>query len=143
YRYGPAGFAKVKFTRTASQMQVASGMLGLSSFLFFLLFLRSVARCFNDTARQVHISTYLMLIGMLASATLWLFYANSQLLMQFTVLGGLASCWVISFMWYLCLSACLRTGRSRGRSRLRSPLVLEEAAGTAARSSSSRAALGF
>jgi hypothetical protein len=122
YRNGPAGFAQVKFTKLGSQMQMASGVLGFSSFLFFMLFLRSVARCFQDTARLAHITAYLLLTGLLTSGTSYLAFANPQLLLQRRVLFGVGIGWLIAFVWYLGLVGSMRTCIDQGLAMVRSPL---------------------
>jgi hypothetical protein len=126
YRRGPAGFADVKFTRTANNMHMASGVLGFGSFLFFMLFLRAVARCFEDNARIAHISVYLLLNGMLTSATIYLVYGNAQLLRQPRVLLGVIIAWVVSFLWYLGLISSIRTCIAKGLGTIRSPLDAAE-----------------
>jgi hypothetical protein len=126
YRRGPAGFTQVRFTHTANQMQMASGVLGFSSLVFFLLFLRAVARCFGDTARIAHIAAYLLLVGVLASASMYLVYANPELLRQPRILLGLGTAWAVSFLWYLCLIGSMRTCITRGLADLRSPLDAAE-----------------
>jgi hypothetical protein len=123
YRRGPAGFVRVQFSPTARKMQTASGVLGFSSFVFFILFLRAVARCFEDRAREAHVTLYLLVSSVLIAATLYVAMADPKLLVtQPQIVLGLGVGWVVAFVWYLCLVGVMRSCIAQGMSRVRSPL---------------------
>jgi hypothetical protein len=122
YRRGPAGFVRVKFSPTARKMQTASGVLGFSSYIFFILFLRAVARCFEDRARLAHVTFYLLVSSVLIAATLYVAMADPKLLTNPQVLLGLGVGWVVAFIWYLCLVGVMRSCIAQGMSQVRSPL---------------------
>jgi hypothetical protein len=125
YRRGPAGFTRVKFTHTGTQMQVGSGLLSFSSFVFFILFLRAVARCFEDPVRLAHVTLYLVVSGVLTAATLFVGLGSPKLLAERPVVIGLGAAWIVAFIWYLCLIGVMRGCIIHGMSQIRSPLDVE------------------
>jgi hypothetical protein len=119
------GFKRLKFTKVGSGMQLAGGILGLSSLVFFLLFLRAIGRCFLDTGRIVLVNAYLFFLALLIMGGAFVIFGSPGMLVKPPVLLGLGGGLVVSFLWYLYLIGTFRTCISDGLSQIRSPLEVE------------------
>ncbi len=87
--------------------------------VFFVLFLRAVARCFHDTGRMRVAEFYLLFNGLLAAASVYCFLNPLTLLANPRFAAALAGAWATSGLGYLLLllntSACIFEGLSRRR----------------------------
>jgi hypothetical protein len=124
FKQGAAGFKQVKYTELGGPMQIASVGLSLGAIVFFVLFLHSVARCFEDKACTALIALYLTFTALLTGASLYLIFAAPKLLIKPPVLMGLGGGWVISAIWYLVLIAKVRTCIIHGLKQIKSPLEM-------------------
>lgn len=138
-KQGLGSWSQMKFSSTMIFLHVASAMLGVASSVLFILFLRSVLRCFNDTARVWLVDLYLVFTGFLVAGTIYLNFvagglhlpgeaqrladnpAHTPGSLQLLVLVGLG--WVAALIWYLFLVNTARGSIARGYQELhRSPL---------------------
>jgi hypothetical protein len=108
---------------TTGYVELACGGLGLLANLMFILFLRSVARCWDDRFRILMVDLYLGFAILLYLGTVYLFVINPQLALNephYLLLLGAG--WVFSFLWYLFLLLLISAGVSFALANKRSPL---------------------
>ncbi len=107
---------------TRAYISLVGDAAGLLSGIFFVLFMRAVARCFNDTVRMRIAELYLVVSGLLFAATVFLFLKPQEFLRHPGWVMGLGSGWVVAGLWYILLllstSACIAEGLARRRSPL-------------------------
>jgi hypothetical protein len=116
------GIRDLKYTRDGAMMQLGSGAVSALGNVLFILFLRAVARCFEDRARVFLVNIYLVFVIALSVATVGLTFAAAdfRLLMIYLIPLGLG--WLASFVGYLIVVALIRSGITHGLSKLSSPL---------------------
>jgi hypothetical protein len=119
---GPDGFRNVRLTEFGGHLQLAGAFIGAASQVFFLLFLRAVARCFRDTFRVVSVNLLLLVQLSLMSGALFLRFSRPVLLDQPRVLLWLGAIWLFVFLWYLYLIVSIRKCIKAGLGQVRSPL---------------------
>ncbi len=119
---GPDGFKKMKFTNLGLGMQISSLVISYASLVFFTLFLRSVARCFEDWGRVRLVNLYIVYLVLLAGATVFVVFLNSHLLREPPMLISLAGAWFLVFPAYLFLILSARNCISRGLTQMPVPL---------------------
>jgi hypothetical protein len=119
---GPEGFRNVEFTKLGGAMQAVSGVIGLGSLVLFVLFLRAVARCFEDELQVALANLYLGITAFVAAGTLSLGFGAWHVLIKPPVLIGLATIWFLLFLGYLYLIMTTRGCIARGLAKLRTPL---------------------
>jgi hypothetical protein len=103
-------------------MKLAGNVAGLLSTVFFVLFLRSVALCFEDTARARLAESYLVFVVLLFVGMLWLLFGlMPRGISGLQVVLGLAAGQLLSMLWYFFLvintSVCIAAGVERERQR--------------------------
>jgi hypothetical protein len=101
---------------------LAGNVTNLLSGIFFVLFLRAVARCFDDVARMRVAEAYLLFSGLLTAASVYFFLNPLELLANPQFILLLVGAWVLSGLWYFMLllstSACIFEGLERRRPAL-------------------------
>jgi hypothetical protein len=106
-----------------------TGLVGdvssLLSGVFFVLFLRAVARCFNDVGRMRIAEAYLIFGAVLFGLSVYLFLNPLQALANPTLLLALGGGWLLSVVWYLLLLISISFCIAEGLARRRSPLDVE------------------
>src|SRR5262249_5940609 len=97
-------------------------VFGMLSGIFFVLFLRAVARCFGDLGRMRVAEMYLIFGAVLTAASVYFFLHPLQILAKPELLLALGGGWLVSGLWYLLLlistSSCIAEGLARRRSPL-------------------------
>jgi hypothetical protein len=108
---------------TSGYVEIACAGLGALANLMFILFLRSVARCWDDRVRILIVDLYLGFALLLYGAGVYLFIGNPQMiLIHPEYLLYLGAGWVLEFFWYLFLLVLISTGITIGVANKRSPL---------------------
>jgi hypothetical protein len=118
HRYGDSFLAQ----DTRAYVALTGGAASLLSGVFFVLFLRAVARCFDDTSRMRVTEFYLLFNGLLTAASVYCFLHPLTLLANLHFAVALVGAWVTSALGYLLLllntSACIFEGLARRRPAL-------------------------
>jgi hypothetical protein len=122
FQRGIQGISDIQYSSEGAILQVGSIGIQVLGNVLFLLFLRAIARCFEDRGRVLLVDLYLGLMAVLIATTIGLVFiaSNPNLLFKFAVLLGVG--WVGSFLAYLAIIFIIRAGISTGLSRLASPL---------------------
>jgi hypothetical protein len=111
-------------------VSLAGDVGSLLSGVFFVLFLRAVARCFDDTVRVRIAELYLLLTGVLFAVTLYLFLNPLEFLNHPQWILGLVGGWFVAGWWYFLLlistSSCIAEGLARRRPPLEMPPESED-----------------
>jgi hypothetical protein len=81
--------------------------LGMLSSLFFILFLRSVGRCFEDRTRALLAEIYPIFTVLLTTGMFYLFYAGLEMRTDPSVVLALGGGWLLNFFFYLFLITSL------------------------------------
>jgi hypothetical protein len=104
---GRDGIAEVKFEGVGGIIQIIGSVLSMASTVFFILFLRAVAVCFESKTCINLIHVYLgfsaLLIGTTVQMTL-----TPRALMRLDVLLALGAGWLLSGLWYIALIVGVR-----------------------------------
>jgi hypothetical protein len=103
-------------------ISLAGDVGSLMSGVFFVLFLRAVARCFDDSIRMRIAELYLLLVGLLFASTLYLFLQPTEFLSHPEWILALGGGWVVAGLWYIALLISTSTCIGEGLARRRSPL---------------------
>jgi hypothetical protein len=110
---GARGYAKVlSVRRTDGCLRVAGSTVGLLSSIFFGLFLRATALCFEHHVRARLAEGYVLLQVILAGVSFTLIQDPVQLLAHPEMLLGLVAGGLVVFLWYLVLVASVAVGIS-------------------------------
>lgn len=129
YKYlkqGNQGWLDVKFTTTGGAMQLVSTGAGLASTVFFVFFLRSVARCFNSDFCVGLIYVYLIYFCLLVGFTAQIAFHLERLLGRPDLVLGLIGGWVLAALWYVTVVFSVRATILRGLNRGLVPASAEE-----------------
>jgi hypothetical protein len=103
-------------------MRLIGSVMSYTSLLLFILFLRAIARCFEDRARMWLANLYLLFMIGLSSASLFLSLVSLKLLFaQPLIIVALGVGWLIAFIWYLLLVASVRVCVAHGMKHLPTP----------------------
>jgi hypothetical protein len=108
---------------TTGYVELACAGLGALANLMFILFLRAVARCWDDRVRVLIVDFYLGFALLLYGAGVYLFVIKPQLILQkpeFLLYLGVG--WIAQMLWYLFLLLLISAGISYGVANRRSPL---------------------
>jgi hypothetical protein len=97
---------------------VASWLSGL----FFLFFLRGVARCFQDTVRTRLTELLIAFTIFLFAGTIYFIMELAKLEVRLDLLLGLAGGWLLAVLWYFVLLVSISAMIAGRLSRRRSPL---------------------
>jgi hypothetical protein len=104
---------------TRAYVALGGVVANVFSGVFFILFLRAVARCFDDTGRMRVAEFYLLFNGLLTVASVYCFLNPTALLANPRFAVALVGAWVTSGLGYLLLllntSACIFEGLERRR----------------------------
>jgi hypothetical protein len=103
-------------------VSLAGDVGSIMSGVFFVLFLRAVARCFDDSLRMRIAELYLVLFGLLFAATLYFFLQPMEFLTHPDWILGLAGGWVVAGLWYILMLLSTSTCIAEGLARRRPPL---------------------
>jgi hypothetical protein len=88
-------------------LRLAGSGLGMLSSVFFILFLRSVARCFEDRTRTILTEIYLGFTGLLMAGTFYLFFNGFESITAAALLLAVGAGWLLNFFYYLFLITSL------------------------------------
>jgi hypothetical protein len=121
---GAHTFREMRFSKSARFMQVASAGSGLLYSVFFLLFLRAVARCHGASAHVALVNIYLIAVGALVAISVGVIFLGlrGKLPPSIDPALWLSGAWVLCFLCYLLLIGAIRSCVSRSIARVRSPL---------------------
>jgi len=132
---GPEGFKKVEFTTLGGALQLASAILALGSLVLFVLFLRGIARCFEDQACIRLNDLYLTFLAALAAASVHSGFNVMEIIStKPIILAVLGVGWLLAFVGYVFLIMNMRACIRNGLASMRAPLdpVLSSGSATAA-----------
>jgi hypothetical protein len=121
---GARTFREVQFSPRARYMQLASAAASLLYSLFFLLFLRAVARCHASSAHVTLVNFFLVFVGVLVGLTVYVGYLSFRDMIRpendprLWILGA----WGVCFLFYLFLIGAVRSCIIKSVARVRSPL---------------------
>jgi hypothetical protein len=121
---GARSFREMQFTPRARYMQLAGAACGLMYSVFFLLFLRAVARCHGSAAHVTLVNFFLVFAGVLCGLTVYVSYMSFRDMIRedndprLWILGA----WGVCFFFYLFLIGSIRSCVIKSLSRVRSPL---------------------
>jgi hypothetical protein len=92
------------------------GMLaGVLHTVFFVLFLRAIAQCFDDTPRRVFAELYMLFsLALLAACVFLFFHPPDRLEVLGLMVLILAAGWLLNLFWYLGLIVSASMGIARG-----------------------------
>jgi hypothetical protein len=115
--HGLSGIKEIKYTTEGLVMQIGSIAIQILGNVLFLLFLRAIARCFEDSTRVFLVNLYLGFTAVLLVGTVILPFAgvNPAMLMLYAL--GLGLGWLLNFFAYLAVVLIIRTGITAGLSR--------------------------
>jgi hypothetical protein len=121
---GAIGFREMRFTKMARFMQLASAASGLMYSVFFLLFLRAVARCHASPAHVALVNLYLIFVAGLVAVTVGVAFLGlrGKLPPGLDPVLWLGGAWVVCFLFYLFLIGAIRSCITRSLARVKSPL---------------------
>lgn len=125
FRHGPRDFKMPKFDPSVRNMQIGCTAISLISYVLFMIFLRSVARCFGDTGRATHVLIFLLVQGLLLAATVFVVYdliTQPKPFFEPDTLAALGIGWALSGFWYLYLILSIRLCIGEGMKMMQSPL---------------------
>jgi hypothetical protein len=126
---GARSLTEMQFTTTGTYMQLASAGTGLLYTLFFLLFLRAVAKCHRSASHIGLVNFFFVLVGGLVAVSGYQLYARFQGLppeegplkdLTLYLAGG----WVLCYLFYLFLIGSIRSCIADSLQRVRSPLEI-------------------
>jgi hypothetical protein len=108
-------------------MQLVSFFTGVLSFGCFILFLRGIARCFDDTIRVVFADMYLALWALVVVGTAAIFFMPPRMVLaQPLLILGVGAGWLLIFAGYLFMVAnaclCITSGLKRQHAKLKAAL---------------------
>ncbi len=125
FRRGPRDFKMPKFDPSVRNMQIGCSAISLLSYVLFMIFLRSVARCFGDTGRATHVVIFLLVQAALFALSVFIVYdtiEEQKLRFDPEILMFLGIGWLVSGIWYLYLIFSIRMCIKEGLQWLQSPL---------------------
>jgi hypothetical protein len=115
---GLRDITQVKYSAEGAIMQAASAGVNVLGTVFFMLFLRSVARCFQDATRAWMANLYLILIvSVFGMSVLLIFVGGGQAITTERLLE-LGTGWLAAFVGYLFMVFNAHIGITRGLARL-------------------------
>jgi hypothetical protein len=124
FQRGPDGLKLLQLDESFRVKQVACITIFLTSLALFILFLRSVARCFGDTGRVTHVTVYWIVWGLFLGWAGYVFVLNPDELLKLETWVLLGAGFAISFLWCLYLVLSIRLCISSGMQYMRSPLEM-------------------
>jgi hypothetical protein len=110
--------AEVKYSTEGAIMQAASAGVNVLGTVFFMLFLRAVARCFDDTARAWLANLYLIFITFVFGISIMVIFAGGITTERLLELGA---GWLASFLGYIFMVLNAHIGITRGLAKLTLP----------------------
>jgi len=121
---GARTFREMRFSPRARYMQIAGAVASLLYSVFFLLFLRAVARCHASSAHVTLVNFFLVFVGVLVGLTVYVGYLSFRDMIRpendprLWILGA----WGVCFLFYLFLIGAIRSCIVKSLARVRSPL---------------------
>jgi hypothetical protein len=113
---------RVSEDQTGSALMVLSGLVALAADVAFILFLRAVARCFEDDLRVRLADIYLLLVVGLFVAGVAVQFAAPELRTDPRYFLAMAGGYGVAFLWYLGLllstSTCIAGALERPRAQV-------------------------
>jgi hypothetical protein len=115
---GLDGIKDVKYSTEGAVMQIGSIGVAILGNVLFILFLRAIARCFEDSGRVILVNLYLLFTGLLLAGSIYLPFAkvNPALFLPYVLALGMG--WVLNFFGYLAVVFIIRWGITSGLTRL-------------------------
>jgi hypothetical protein len=121
-RRGAAALQDLQLTEVGKWMQLAGFAISLLYPLFFLLFLRAIARCMHAQGYVSFINVYLIFAAVLTAATAFFIYNPAYFAkrpLEMVLLGG---GWLVSLIVYVITILLIRVCIYTTTERIRSPL---------------------
>jgi hypothetical protein len=123
-RNGKEGIAELQFTSAGSIAQLASFVVSTASEVFFILFLRAVARCFSNEFCTWFATLYLIFTCLLLGGTVQVvMLIRDSVTLHPQALIGLGLAWLLNGVFYIVLILLTRVCIGNGLSKIRSPLA--------------------
>lgn len=113
---------------STSIMQIAGGVIGLASMVCFVLFLRAVAVCFNNTTVQSLCTGFLIAVAVLIGFSVQSILLSSEGQIPIALVGLSGLGWLGCGVWYLLLIFMTRACIVQGLEKPRSPFDVREEA---------------
>jgi hypothetical protein len=114
---GLDGIKDIKYTTEGAVMQFGSLAIAILGNVLFILFLRAVARCFEDAGRVLVVNLYLGFTALLLAGTIFFPFARVDAGLFFRYALALGMGWVLNFFAYLAIVFIIRSGITSGLSR--------------------------
>jgi hypothetical protein len=108
--------------RNITVTQIAGMLISMATTVFFVLFLRSIGTCFEESRLTVMADLYLMFSALLYGFTIFLVFFAGFNQSTLLILGGLAIGALASIAWYIGLVVYTRILILNRITKLRSPL---------------------
>jgi hypothetical protein len=109
---------EVHYSKEGAIMQAASAGINVLGTVFFMLFLRAVARCFEDATRAWMANLYLIFIVCVFGLTVMMIFASGEPALPTAHLLELGAAWAAAFLGYLFMVASAHIGITSGLKRL-------------------------
>jgi hypothetical protein len=107
-------------------MILASSVISLGSMVFFLLFLRAAARCFENSSLVTMAELLLGFNLLLVVGVLFLRFNSPQILLRIEVLSVLCGASLLCLVWFLVLIVKVRALINESLSQIKSPLDMQD-----------------
>jgi hypothetical protein len=120
---GEDGVEDVKFEAAGAVLQLVGLAISLSSTVLFVLFLRAVGSCFNNTALVNGIHLYLLYLALLVGGTVKVTLGGPRILMKPDVLMVLGFGWLGFAVGYVLIIVATRICILNGLTQVRSPVA--------------------
>jgi hypothetical protein len=105
----------VAFLDSKAYVALGGAIAGVLHTIFFVLFLRAVATCFDDTPRRLFAEFYLGFTLLLIGSCVYLFFDPPRRLADLGfILLVLAAGWLFNLLWYLLLIVSASMGIASG-----------------------------
>jgi hypothetical protein len=121
-QHGKQGLATINMEGLSGIMQLISTGLGLASTLFFILFLRAAACCFQSKGCIWMIHLYLVFSCLLIGISVQIVLNAPRLLVRPEVLLSIGVGWLVAVAWYVLIILSVRRTIVSGVSQIRPPL---------------------
>lgn len=124
FRRGPKEFKLPEFSPSVRNLQIACSAVSTLGYVMFVLFLRSVARCFGDVQRASTVMAFLVFQGLLLVASLYVVLLEPMLLLDEPMVPiAIGLGWLGSGLWFLYLLVSIRRCVVDGMEYSYSPLA--------------------
>ena len=113
-QHGMEGFKQIELSMEALVLQGVAMAVNLLNFVLFILFLRAIARCFNDSTQILRTDFYLWFYGVTVGVTLFFIFVKLPLALRGWLMLCLLGSWLLCFIGFLVLVGLARGSITRG-----------------------------